>query len=424
MKTVGIQIFLLALCFAVFGPILAAQDARSFAKKGYSFVPFPMVGYDGAKGFLLGGLMNVYNFGDGSYYPNPQSSAYFEASGYTRGSRTLVASYDSGRLMPKVRMNLAVSYCADNAMEFFGFGGRRTICDPSLADSFYKYDRATFNVQADFSGHVSERLSWEAGYHFDRFEVADYRSDDDKSAVSLFGLYRAWGIIPSEDISKAYSSAIRIGLVYDSRDYEGVPTRGTLAQAHIMTAPAFLGSSETYLKIHAALRQYVPIIKESLVFACRLDYQSFIGSAPWYAVPYYTPGGPRYDNTALGGYRTVRGLLYNRVTGPSVGVANVELRWNFAGFTFMNQDIDLMLSSFCDGISSLKAFDLTNRTGAFPELYSRYIGTSRGDSLHLSTGAALKIILNRNFILNIEYAHALSEQDGAGVMYLNTGFYF
>ena len=54
----------------------------------------------------------------------------------------------------------------------------------------------------------------------------------------------------------------------------------------------------------------------------------------------------------------------------------------------------------------------------------KYIDTSRGDNLHLSSGAALKIILNRNFVLNIEYARALSAQDGAGVMYFNTGFYF
>ncbi len=73
-----------------------------------------------------------------------------------------------------------------------------------------------------------------------------------------------------------------------------------------------------------------------------------------------------------------------------------------------------MLSGFCDGISTLRYFDLTNRTGAFPKLYDKYIDTSRGDNLHLSSGAALKIILNRNFVLNIEYARALSAQDGAG----------
>lgn len=83
-----------------------------------------------------------------------------------------------------------------------------------------------------------------------------------------------------------------------------------------------------------------------------------------------------------------------------------------------------MLSGFCDGVSTLRSFDVSNRTGAFKEQYSKFITSASGDTVHLSAGAALKFILNRNFILNIEYAHALSAQDGAGVLYFNTGFYF
>ena len=418
------RLLLLAICQFLIALPLASKEKESVVKTGHSFVPFPMVGFDGAKGFLFGGLMNVYDFGDGSTYPNPKSSAYFEVSGYTGGSKTFVASYDSGRLLSKVRMNLAASYCADNAMEFFGFGGRRTYYDSSLPEGFYKYDRSTFNIKADFSGKISNRLSWEVGYHFNQFKVKDYQAHDSDLGMSLFGLYKAWGIVPSDDVSDEYASAVRVGLAYDSRDFEGVPTKGLLAKAHIVAAPKFFGSSESYLKVHATLRHYIPVSKDKLVFAYRLDYQEFLGNAPWYAIPYYTPGGPVYDNVALGGYRTVRGLLYNRVTGPAIGFVNTELRWKFAGFTLLRQDIGLMVSGFCDGISSLKTFDVTNRTGAFPKLYETYIDSSRGDDLHLSGGAALKIILNRNFVLNIEYAHALSAQDGAGVMYFNTGFYF
>lgn len=402
----------------------AAKDRESVVKTGMSFVPFPMVGFDGTKGVLFGALMNVYDFGNGSTYPNPRSSAYLEASGYTGGSKTFIFSYDSGSLLGRVRMNVAASLCADKAMEFFGFGGRRTFYDKSVAMDFYKYDRSTVNVKADFSGVISGPLRWEAGYHFNRFDIKDFNPKDDAQEVSLFGLYKKWGIIPSEESSTRFSSALRAGLVYDSRDYEGVPTKGILAKAHLVAASGFLGSSDSYLKVYATWRQYIPLVKESLTLAYRFDYQEFLGDAPWYVIPFYTPGGPVYDNVALGGLRSVRGLMYNRVTGSSVGFLNVELRWKFAGFTLLNQDIGLMASGFCDGISALKSFDLTNRTGAFPALYSKYVDSSRGDCIHLSTGAAFKLILNRNFVLNIEYAHALSAQDGAGVLYLNTGFYF
>lgn len=418
-----------ALVFVVAGIILslaqaAAEDKEPVVKTGMSFVPFPVVGFDGAKGILYGAMMNIYDFGDGSTYPNPRSGAYLEASGYTGGSKTFVLSYDSGSLVPSVRMNVAASFCADKAMEFFGFGGRQAFYDKSASDGFYKYDRSTLNVKADFSGRISGPLSWEAGYHFNRFTVKDFSFDEDEPDMSLYGLYKSWGIIPSSESSWFCSSAMRAGLVFDTRDYEGVPTKGIWANAHLIAAPKFLGSSVSYLKVHAALRQYIPLVKETLTFAYRLDYQEFLGDAPWYVIPFYTPGGPVYDNVALGGFRSVRGLMYNRVEGSAIGFVNAELRWKFAGFTLLNQDIGLMISGFCDGISALKSFDLTNRTGVFPTLYSKYIDTSRGDSMHFSTGAALKLILNRNFILNIEYAHALSAQDGAGVLYFNTGFYF
>ena len=415
---------LAALCLSLSFGSLQAKDNVPVVKTGYSFVPFPMAGFDGAKGILFGALMNVYNFSDGSTYPNPRSSGYFEASGYTGGSKTFIASFDSGSLFPQVRMNLAASHCADNAMEFFGFGGRRTFYDHEADDGFYKYSRSTTNVRADFSGNITGYLSWEAGYHFNAFRIKDYQPEDEEKGISLFGLYRSWGIIPADEIFRKYSSAVRIGLLYDSRDYEGIPTKGILARAGLIIAPSFLGSSESYLKFQATFRQYIPLAKENLTLAYRLDYQNFIGDVPWYVLPFYTPGGPVYDNAALGGYRTVRGLLYNRVSGPGIGFFNTELRWKFAGLTLLRQDVGLMLSCFCDGISSLRSFDAGNRTGAFPELYSKYIISSGRDALHLSAGAALKIILNRNFVLNIEYARALSAQDGAGVMYFNTGFYF
>lgn len=415
---------LLALCLLLPLGSLLAEDKGSIVKTGLSFVPFPMAGFDGAKGILFGALMNVYDFSDGSTYPNPRSSCYFEASGYTGGSKTFIASFDSGSLFPKVRMNLAASHCADNAMEFFGFGGRGTYYDADADEGFYKYSRATTNLKADFSGNITGHLSWEAGYHFNAFRIKDYQPKDEGKGISLFSLYRSWGIIPAEEIFRKYSSAVRLGLHYDSRDYEGVPTKGILARAGLIIAPSFLGSSESYLKFQATFRQYIPLAKENLTLAYRLDYQNFIGDVPWYVLPFYTPGGPVYDNAALGGYRTVRGLLYNRVSGPGIGFFNTELRWKFAGLTLLRQDIGLMLSGFCDGISSLRSFDAGNRTGAFPELYSKYITSSGRDALHLSAGAALKIILNRNFVLNIEYARALSAQDGAGVMYFNTGFYF
>ena len=40
-------------------------------KTGLSFGPLPVVAFDNDKGFQYGALLNINNFGDGSWYPIP-----------------------------------------------------------------------------------------------------------------------------------------------------------------------------------------------------------------------------------------------------------------------------------------------------------------------------------------------------------------
>ena len=72
----------LALCCALMMTICAyAQQSDASAevvtpkkeiiKTGLNFGPLPAVAFDADKGFQVGALLNIYNFGDGSTYPNP-----------------------------------------------------------------------------------------------------------------------------------------------------------------------------------------------------------------------------------------------------------------------------------------------------------------------------------------------------------------
>ena len=45
--------------------------------------------------------------------------------------------------------------------------------------------------------------------------------------------------------------------------------------------------------------------------------------------------------------------------------------------------------------------------------------------MHLSAGGGLRLILNRNFIIAIDYGRAFNKQDNAkGSFYVNTGYIF
>ena len=70
------------------------KEKKEITKTGYNFGPLPAVAFDADKGFQLGALLNIYDFGDGSTYPNTRQQWYFEASFFTKGSQLFVVSYD------------------------------------------------------------------------------------------------------------------------------------------------------------------------------------------------------------------------------------------------------------------------------------------------------------------------------------------
>ena len=102
----------------------AAQAQKSEnVKTGINLGPLPAIAFDADKGFQYGALLNVFNFGDGSNYPNYNSKLYLEASLFTKGSQLYVISYDDKTLIPGVRWSSAIFATVDKAMDFLGFNG-------------------------------------------------------------------------------------------------------------------------------------------------------------------------------------------------------------------------------------------------------------------------------------------------------------
>ena len=103
--------------------------------------------------------MNIYNFGDGKNYPNPNAQWYFEGSAYVKESRVgsylFRAEYDNKTLIPGVRMSVCAGYYKDAALDFYGFNGYQSIYTYALPDYFQKnlFSQALVKVH---SGH-SER---------------------------------------------------------------------------------------------------------------------------------------------------------------------------------------------------------------------------------------------------------------------------
>jgi hypothetical protein len=198
----------------------------------------------------------------------------------------------------------------------------------------------------------------------------------------------------------------------------------------VTLAPGFLGTTHPYYRYMLTYRHYIPVVKERLTFAYRLNYQGSIGGyLPYYIMPVFSNIGKEYDRDGIGGYRTVRGILRDRIQGLDVGFLNAELRWKFARFHVAKQNVYLGLNTFLDGGIVTRNYDLSNRELA-PSAhlsssdYNQFIKTSKSDSFHGAAGAGFRIAINQNFIIAIDYAKPFDKQDGKGSLYINTGFLF
>ena len=231
------------------------KSKKEIIKKGLNFGPLPVVAFDADKGLQLGALLNIFDFGDGSNYPNTRQSLYLEASFFTKGSQLFVISYDNKFLIPGVRWSTSAVLTNEKAMDFYGFNGYMSYYDHEkvklgndkdnkldyIYTPKYRLNRINFNFKTDFTGNIwNNKLFWEAGYHLNNIK-AGY---DDRQALNLdkinkgkddykkfpeteptlFDLYRRWGIISEDEAWGGFSSALRLGLLLDTRDKEGAPS--------------------------------------------------------------------------------------------------------------------------------------------------------------------------------------------------------
>ena len=447
--------------------VAESAKPKEIIKTGLNYGPLPAVAFDADKGFQMGALLNIYNFGDGSTYPNPYSQWYFEASFFTKGSQLFVISYDNKTLIPGVRWSSNFTLTNDKAMDFYGFNGYRAYYDyAKVADGKdktntqnfiyspkYRMNRVAVLFKTDFTGNIwNNKLFWEAGYHLSYFKHGykgkalnldkinkgkeEYKQFPE-SEETIFDLYRKWGIISDEEADGGLNSSLRLGVMYDTRDKEGAPSRGIWAEAHTTLAPKWLGTSIPYYRYSATFRHYLPIIdNDILTFAYRLNYEGTLGKdAPYYVLPYITVMGQNYDRDGMGGYRTIRGLMRNRVQGLDVASYNMELRWRFVNFALFNQNIAFGLSAFSDGTMVTREFDMTFRGKEEDRAkYDEYMAQGLdSDRPHITVGAGLRFIMNQNFIVAFEYGLPISKfssnsairgQDGNGAFYINTGYLF
>lgn len=147
-----------------------------------------------------------------------------------------------------------------------------------------------------------------------------------------------------------YTNTLRLGLVYDTRDFEPNPNKGLFLEATHERAMKVMGSDYEFNRNYASARVFWSPFQgkvEQLVFAGRAAFVSTKGDAPFYE--YRNMWSTDGQISGLGGRTTLRGYKQDRFIGPAMAYSNLEIRWKFWGIkTSGGSTFDFQLVPFFD----------------------------------------------------------------------------
>lgn len=438
-KLITLALLLAAVCTA------SAQE--EIKKTGLNFGPLPAVSFSSDLGFQYGALLDLYQYGDGTVYPDYMWKINVEASRYTKGNMVLHAFYDSKYLIPGLRVSADLTYLGNKTSNFYGYNGAASLLIPELnkivdGQGLYLMRRDDLRFELTLQGKIGgSNWGWVGGVAFNRYVTGHAENKGLTSAndISLYDIYLDHDIIPQAEAKGGNHLDIKLGVVYDTRDHENNPTRGTNIEAFLFGSPDFLNGKRDYrndyLKLAIQLRQFVPI-GDRVVFGGHLGFQALLaGNAPFYSLQTIQPINRKIIITdGLGSYSTFRGTVANRLQGNSYLWANFEFRCTLAKFRWINQNWAIATNPFLDmgfvvspyRFEQMKTLALDDtpvatvggKTYTVADLY-----TGRTDRLHVSAGLGLHVIMNQNFNVAFEFGKSFFDgyrfgwknNDGSGI---------
>lgn len=427
-------LFTLLLVFTAFTAAFAGKQKNAegeIVKSGWNFGPLPVIGFDSDLGLQGGLCCDIYNYGDGSSYPQYLFKINVEASNYTKGSSILRSYGDFKNIIENGKLFYDITYFSAPKYQFFGFNGYASPYDkdkivgtpePDASSAFNFMNRSQFRTVISIQKKITGNLNWAAGlayYHISTGDLNTDRFDSFAGQKTLYSIYRESGLIRENEADGGNVTQVRAGLVYDSRDHDSDPSRGVNVEAALIGSPDII-DDEGYSNLRFSFMgsQYIPLVGDKLTLAYRLAAQlNICGETPYYMInnlnnmffrKLYTEG--------LGGNASVRGINRNGVIGDGTAMLNVELRWRAVNFKFINQNWCLGFNPFFDAGQIIQPYRKDEQKLLGDEYF-----TDCSETPHCTGGLGVKLIMNHNMVISFEMAKALNSNDGSG-LWSNIGF--
>lgn len=437
------------------------KKEKSDVRKGWTFGILPSVAFDADKGFQYGVLSNVYDFGDGSVYPEYFHSLYFEAAYTTKRSGLFRFAYDSKYLIPNHRLKIDASYLPDALCDFYGYNGYQTVYNADWASkksetcisrAFYKSRRDLLRVAGDIDGKIGNNWYWNAGlgvlgYMIDTVNTSMINRNKAPERMlpevdGMYEKYTKWGIINPNEADGGWHPYLRGGITFDNRDRQQNTHKGMNAELFLTYNAAFgLDKEFNNLMFNFSFKHFVPIYKDYITFAYRVATQLTVaGNSPFYLNNYYNNLFiQRVLYEGLGGGNTVRGMMRNRVTSRGYAFANVEFRFKICKFDIGKEHFFIGLNPFLDAGMILQPYKLNeqqireNIAANDPDFdlgqlddYIVFGDKAQIYRPHLAAGLGLKVMMNDNFVLSVDWAAPFDKRDNGSLanFYVKMGYMF
>ena len=441
----------LFIIFFLCTTILFAQTdttKQTTNKTGWKFGgALPAIAYDTDTGFKYGAIGYIYDWGDGTLYPDYLRSIYLEATYTTKRSGIFRVIFDDKKFFnTKIRFMGDAAFYTERALDFYGFNGYEAkynsiwenetiddvINDEYISRVYFRHQRFLLRGIADFQyPFLDDKLRIIGGYSFYGIDISpvdvdnlNKGKDDDKKlppiadSTNLFQYYVDNGIIKNDQKDGGLIHHFKAGVIWDSRDNEAMPMRGIWSEVLFIGSPALGSNNYGYTQLVATHRQYFTIIKKRMSFVYRLVYSTKLsGEMPFYMLPFYQ--NTKEIRDGFGGSKTIRGVLRNRVVGDGVAFGNIEWRWRFLNTKIFNQDFYIAISAFADAGYVTQQYDF-NKANIPNYNTNELFGTK--ENIHLGYGGGIRFALNENFILAVDYGLAHEKQDGKSGLYIGLGW--
>lgn len=399
------------------------SDLADKQEHGY-FTGLPLINSDPDTGVGFGARVYYYDNGsrdDAIFAYTPyRHRVYGQAYGTTNGFQFHEIDYDGPYLagLP-LRLKATLAFERNNAAHYFGLGegsldrlrfpgspvkyATASAYDDALrtlrpdGTAFTRYNQFILTrpqgyvtLERDFFGGVVRGLVGLSVSHatIDTWSGRSVSTTTNADAIEATTKLDAdCGAGKVVGCAGGWNNSLKLGVVYDTRDFEPDPNSGMLLELTGELSGKFTASDYDWARLTFAPRFFYSPFPEvaDLVFAARVVTSVQTNGVPFFGMDQLsmTDG----NRAGLGGLRTIRGFAQNRYVGKFATLMNLEVRWTFVEFNVTKkQHFGLILAPFFD---VGRVFDS--------------ISDFKFDRFRNGQGAGLRVAWNQATILVIDY---------------------